>query len=88
MAVNAKQAAKRAFVKVLLALAATYGLLLQITRDSGDTAVVKAFRQVARRAHPDKGGSTEDAQRLNDGKQACDQARQATVEGLMTGKTP
>ena len=36
MAVNAKQAAKRAFVKVLLALAATYGLLLQITRDSDE----------------------------------------------------
>ena len=46
MAVNAKQAAKRAFVKVLLALAAIYGLLLQVTRDSDDAAVVKAFRKV------------------------------------------
>ena len=47
MAVNPKQAAKRAFVTILLALATTYGLLLQITRDSDDAAVLKAFRQVA-----------------------------------------
>ena len=53
MAVNPKQAAKRAFVTILLALATTYGLLLQITRDSDDAAVLKAFRQVARRAHRD-----------------------------------
>ena len=43
MAVNPKQAAKRAFVTILLALATTYGLLLQITRDSDDAAVLKTF---------------------------------------------
>ena len=45
MAVNAKQAAKRTLVKVLLALAAAYGLVLSITRESDDVAVGKAFRQ-------------------------------------------
>ena len=51
------QEAKRAFVTVLLALAAVYGLVLNITRDSADTELVTAFKRVARKAHPDKGGT-------------------------------
>ena len=60
------QLAKRAFVKLLLALAAVYGLVVNITRDSADTEIVSAFKRVARKAHPDKGGSNEDSQRLRE----------------------
>ena len=49
------QEAKRAFVTVLLALAAVYGLVLNINRDSVDTELVSAFKRVARKANPDKG---------------------------------
>ena len=59
------QEAKRAFVTVLLALAAVYGLVLNITRDSADTELVTAFKRVARKAHPDKGGTVEDSARLH-----------------------
>ena len=58
------QLAKRAFVKVLLALAASYGLLLHLNRDSADDAVSSAFRRAIKRVHPDKGGAVADAQRL------------------------
>jgi hypothetical protein len=42
------QEAKRAFVTVLLALAAVYGLVLNITRDSADTELVTAFKRARR----------------------------------------
>ena len=49
------QLAKRALVKVLLALAAVYGLVVNVSRDSADDAVKAAYSRVVRRAHPDKG---------------------------------
>ena len=62
MAVGPVQAAKRAFVRVLLALAVVYNVELLITRDSSDTDVVKAYKKVSLKAHPDKGGKVEDQQ--------------------------
>ena len=59
------QEAKRAFVTVLLALAAVYGLVLNINRESVDTELVSAFKRVARKAHPDEGGTVEDSARLH-----------------------
>ena len=44
------QLAKRALVKVLLALAAVYGLVVNVSRDSADDAVKAAYRRVVRRA--------------------------------------
>ena len=58
------QLAKRALVVLLRALAITYGLQLDVTRDSSDDVVTKAFRKLAVKVHPDKGGSTQDSQRL------------------------
>ena len=58
------QLAKRALVVLLRALVATYHLHIDVTRDSPDLEVTKAFRQVAVRVHPDKGGATDDSQRL------------------------
>ena len=68
------QLAKRALVRVLLALAAVYGLVVNVSRDSADDAVKAAYRRVVRRAHPDKGGAVADAQRLQAAKEAWDTA--------------
>ena len=68
------QLAKRALVKVLLALAAVYGLVVSVSRDSADDAVKAAYRRVVKRAHPDKGGALADAQRLQAAKEAWDAA--------------
>ena len=38
---------------------------LRLSRDSPDKVVMDSFKKVAKKAHPDKGGSTEDAQKLN-----------------------
>ena len=57
MPVSAVLAAKRALVTVLLELAGLHGLLLNVNRDSDDTLVASACRRVARKVHPDKGGT-------------------------------
>ena len=63
MAAGMFQAAKRAFVKVLLALAVHYSLRLgALSRDSTDEAVLRAYKRVLLRVHPDKGGTKEKTQ--------------------------
>ena len=52
-------------MSVLLELAAAYDVGLQLTRESSDDAITRAFRCVSAKVHPDKGGSAADAQRLN-----------------------
>ena len=69
------QTAKRQFVKLLLTIAAAYGIVLGITRDSGDSDVSSAYRKVMRKAHPDKGGNVQDAKRLNDAKDIWEKAK-------------
>ena len=65
--------AKRTFVTLLLKLARKYNVMMQpVTRNSPETDVIATFRKVARRSHPDKGGSTEDQQRLNAAKEVWD----------------
>jgi hypothetical protein len=68
MAASFCQVAKQAFILVLRSLAAVYSLRLELNRTSADTAVLAAFRRVAQKAHPDKGGTSEHQQRLNDAK--------------------
>ena len=67
--------ARRALVRVLLALAAAYGIVLSVTRDATDDAVLAAYKRVVRRAHPDKGGSKADTQKLLGAKEALDRAK-------------
>ena len=57
--------AKRELVKLLKSLAVKYGVQLEVTRDSSDKEVVKAWRKVSLRTHPDKGGGAEDFARLS-----------------------
>ena len=54
--VSAIDRAKRLLVNLLKTLAATYGVVLQLSRDSSDVDVRKAFKKVSRKAHPDQGG--------------------------------
>ena len=56
--------ATRAVVNVLLALARAYELVLNVNRDSPRECLVKAYKKLLLKAHPDKGGRKEDVQKL------------------------
>ena len=77
MALSAAQRAQRVLVSVLVSLAQAYGIALQVNRDSTQAEVLQAYRQVAKHAHPDKGGRKRDFQRLQSSKEAWDAARKA-----------
>ncbi len=57
--------AKRALVTLLKTLAAAYGTVLTLTRDSPDATVRSACRKVSRKAHQDHGGDLEHQKSLN-----------------------
>ena len=57
--------AKRALVLMLKSLAQKYGVNLVLSRDSSDDEVRTAYRKVALKSHPDKGGDLQDFQRLS-----------------------
>ena len=75
MARNAIEAAARAFVKVLLALACVYELSLSVNRDSPAEAILAAFRKVAKAAHPDKGGQAKHFRELQAARETWGEAR-------------
>ena len=68
-------AATRAFVKVLLSLARFYELSLQANRDTPPEQLLKAYRRVLLKAHPDKGGAKEHVQELQAAKEKWENAR-------------
>ena len=53
-------------------------MVVDVNRDSSPEQLLKAFKRVALRAHPDKGGKTEDAQVLHAAKEAWENARRST----------
>jgi hypothetical protein len=71
--------ATRAFVVVLLALAKRYKLLLTVNRDSSTEQLVKAYRKLLLKAHPDKGGRKVDFQKLQQAKETWDAVRKGPV---------
>ncbi len=85
MPVSQKSLAKRAFVSVLLELARSYNVAIDVRRDTADVILSRAFRKVALRVHPDKGGSEADQKRLND---ARDRWEEANVTGAPRGRPP
>ena len=66
MGCSAHTTAKRAFVSVILALARAYQLIVDVNRDSDDVPILKAYRRIILKVHPDKGGKKVDMQRLQD----------------------
>ena len=76
MAVSPTQAAKLAFITVLLYLASNYCLTLPVRRDSEDKMVLAASRKVALKGHPDKGGSHANPLKLNNGRAVWEEAKQ------------
>ena len=70
-------AATRAFVALLLLLARRYELVLEVNRESSPEELVKAYKSLFRKVHPDKGGKKEDAQRLQGAREDWEKARKA-----------
>ena len=64
MPASKAQSAKRAFVRVLTALGRSYGVPVAVTQDSTDACLLRAYRRLLLKVHPDKGGRKADAQRL------------------------
>ena len=81
MVVSAALHARRAFVKVMLSLAALYGVLLDLARDSPDAVVVQAHKKLVRKVHPDKGGTKEHAQQLQQAREVWTNAKQNCGRG-------
>ena len=71
--------ATRAFVALLLALSRRYELVLEVNRDSSPELLVKAYKKVLLKAHPDKGGSKEATQKLLNAKADWESARKAST---------
>ena len=51
-----------------------YGVQVHITRDRPDDAIKRPFKRLSLKVHPDRGGKTEDQQRLNDAYRAWNDA--------------
>ena len=81
MGLSSVAAATRALVSVLLTLSRSYLLVLTVNRDSSPEQLLKAYRKVLLKAHPDKGGKKEDVQKLQAAKEAWDKARKAGKPG-------
>ena len=79
MAVSSSTAATRALVSVLLVLARSYLVVLEVNRDSPTEQVLKAYRKVLLKVHPDKGGKKADTQKLQEVKEAWDKARKGSA---------
>ena len=81
MALSQPQLKKRALVVAILAIAAVCNVHVDVQRESPDADVIRAFRKVMLKAHPDKGGSTADAQRLQGARAAWEDACSRAPKG-------
>ena len=79
MGISAVTFATRAFVKVMTALAAAYAAGIHVNRDSAVEELLAAYKKLALRVHPDKGGRKEHMQELLAAKAAWVAARAASV---------
>ena len=79
MPVFTLKAATRALVSVLLVLSRSYFLTLVLNKDSSPEQLLKAYRKVLLKVHPDKGGTKEEAQTLQVVKESWGKARKAST---------
>ena len=79
MPVSALASAARAFASVLLALARAYGLQVGANRESKPEDLLRAYRRLLLKTHPDKGGKKADLQKLQAAKEKWDKARKANA---------
>ena len=79
MTVSAVQTAKRTLVSILLRLGPQYRVTVLVNRDSPDKDIQSAFRRVAVKAHPDKGGSTVHTQELLTARENWQKAKKAQL---------
>ena len=76
--VSAIDKAKRVLVTLLKSLAGIYAVVLGLTRDSTEVEVKAAYRKVSRRAHPDRGGTSEHQKALNAARDEWEEALRAS----------
>ena len=88
MPVSVIQAAKRFLVNLLLTFARHYQVTLTISRESEDKDVVRAFKKMILKAHPDKGGREGDAQKLNTAREAWDNGKKSSNPRPQPATTP
>ena len=81
MPVSKLTAARRAFIAVLKRLAQAYAVPLALTRESTDTLLLRAYKKLLLKVHPDKGGAVGDQQKLQDAKETW-QGLQVSKHGL------
>ena len=80
------QIAKRELVTLLLVLAVTYSLGVgPLNRDSRDQQILSVYSKVVLEVHPDKGGDKEDAQKLQDKKDAWEKSRKSAAKNEAEG---
>ena len=76
--VSSVDIAKRMLVTLLKSLAGIYSVVLGLTRESTDTQVKAAYKQVSRRAHPDQGGEAKHQASLNAARDSWEDALRAS----------
>ena len=89
MVASAVQLAKRALVSLVKAMAVQYHVIVMLNRDSPDAEVTRAFKKVALKAHPDKGGSTEDFRKLSEARESwedCKAGKRASAPQQQDGQ--
>ena len=69
MVASVKQSATRAFVAVLVLLAKSYELVLAVSRDSSEQELLRAYRKLALKVRPDKGGRVCDERKLKEARE-------------------
>jgi curved DNA-binding protein CbpA len=76
--VSAIDKAKRVLVTVLKSLAGIYAVAIGLTRESTEVEVKAAYKKVSRRAHPDRGGTSEHQKALNAARDEWEEALRAS----------
>ena len=75
MPLSLLESARRAFLSLLLRLGRSHAVPLQISRESPDQELLKAYRRISKKVRPDRGGSLAQSQSLNASKYAWEEAR-------------